>query len=151
MAYNKGTVLNQREERENAGMLICYWNMHDDTLLFVLLSTTELHYVKQVGDDSFGCFRCQTELLIFLPCLFFVPYKLLPFSSFLLDFLFLSMFCLARDGTDELRMAVKEAICENEGERNLYEEALIAIRVDEPLNRYVLEALTENEDLEVCC
>ncbi|XP_014490714.1 OTU domain-containing protein At3g57810 isoform X1 [Vigna radiata var. radiata] len=41
-----------------------------------------------------------------------------------------------RENADELRMAVKEAICENEGERNLYEEALIAIRVDEPLNRY---------------
>ncbi|KAG5060301.1 hypothetical protein JHK85_001357 [Glycine max] len=37
---------------------------------------------------------------------------------------------------DELRMAVKEAICENEGERKLYEEALIAITVDEPLKRY---------------
>ena len=61
------------------------------------------------------------------------------------------MFCFARESTDELRMAVKEAICENGGERNLYEEALIAITVDEPLNRYVLEALTENEDLEVCC
>ncbi|CAJ1949196.1 unnamed protein product [Sphenostylis stenocarpa] len=60
MAYNKGTVLNQREERENA----------------------ELHYVKQLG------------------------------------------------------MAVKEVLCENEGERNLYEEALIAITVDEPLKRY---------------
>ncbi|KAL3037938.1 hypothetical protein AAZX31_01G100800 [Glycine max] len=36
---------------------------------------------------------------------------------------------------DELRMAVKEAICENEGERKLYEEALIAITVDEPLKR----------------
>ncbi|KAK7382577.1 hypothetical protein VNO80_01487 [Phaseolus coccineus] len=41
-----------------------------------------------------------------------------------------------RENADELRMAVKEAICENEAERNLYEEALIAITVDEPLNRY---------------
>ncbi|XP_047164030.1 OVARIAN TUMOR DOMAIN-containing deubiquitinating enzyme 3 isoform X1 [Vigna umbellata] len=41
-----------------------------------------------------------------------------------------------RENADELRMAVKEAVCENEGERNLYEEALIAITVDEPLNRY---------------
>ncbi|XP_027906545.1 uncharacterized protein LOC114166084 isoform X2 [Vigna unguiculata] len=41
-----------------------------------------------------------------------------------------------RENADELRMAVKEAICENGGERNLYEEALIAITVDEPLNRY---------------
>ena len=52
---------------------------------------------------------------------------------------------------DELRMAVKEAICENEGERKLYEEALIAITVDEPLKRYVLETLTENEDLKIYC
>lgn len=59
------------------------------------------------------------------------------------------MFCVTHDSTDELRMAVKEAICENEGERNLYEEALIAITVDEPLKRYVLEALTENKDLKV--
>ncbi|KAL5133857.1 Craniofacial development protein 2 [Glycine soja] len=65
MAYNKGTTLNQREERENA----------------------EFYYMTQLG-------------------------------------------------TDELRMAVKEAICENEGERKLYEEALIAITVDEPIKRY---------------
>ncbi|XP_057458705.1 OVARIAN TUMOR DOMAIN-containing deubiquitinating enzyme 3 [Lotus japonicus] len=41
-----------------------------------------------------------------------------------------------RESADELRMAVKEVICENEGERKLYEEALIAITVDEPLPRY---------------
>ncbi|CAJ1949208.1 unnamed protein product [Sphenostylis stenocarpa] len=41
-----------------------------------------------------------------------------------------------RENADELRMAVKEVLCENEGERNLYEEALIAITVDEPLKRY---------------
>lgn len=59
------------------------------------------------------------------------------------------MFYLAHDSTDELRMAVKEVICENEGERKLYEEALIAITVDEPLPRYVLETFIEIEDLEV--
>lgn len=59
------------------------------------------------------------------------------------------MFCLAHDSTDELRMAVKEAICENEIDRKLYEEAIISITVDEPLQRYVLETLTENEDLNV--
>lgn len=42
---------------------------------------------------------------------------------------------------DELRMAVKEAICENEGERKLYEEALIAITVDEPIKRYVFGSI----------
>ncbi|KAK7349949.1 hypothetical protein VNO77_07875 [Canavalia gladiata] len=41
-----------------------------------------------------------------------------------------------RENADELRMAVKEALCENEGERKLYEEALIAITVDESLKRY---------------
>ena len=51
------------------------------------------------------------------------------------------MFCLAHDSTDELRMAVKEAICENEGERKLYEEALIAITVDEPIKRYVFGSI----------
>ena len=46
-------------------------------------------------------------------------------------------------------MAVKEAICENVGDRKLYEEAIIVVTVDEPLQRYVFETLTENEDLEV--
>ncbi|KAK7287098.1 hypothetical protein RIF29_00136 [Crotalaria pallida] len=41
-----------------------------------------------------------------------------------------------RENADELRMAVKETICENDRERILYEEALIAITVDEPLKRY---------------
>lgn len=36
---------------------------------------------------------------------------------------------------DELRMAVKEVICDNENERFKYEEALIAITVDESLKR----------------
>jgi hypothetical protein len=31
-------------------------------------------------------------------------------------------------------MAVKEAICENVGDRKLYEEAIIAVTVDEPFN-----------------
>ncbi|KAL3839437.1 hypothetical protein ACJIZ3_024028 [Penstemon smallii] len=38
--------------------------------------------------------------------------------------------------TDELRMAVKEVICDNDKERLKYEEALIAITVDESLRRY---------------
>ncbi|KAL0344489.1 UNVERIFIED_CONTAM: OVARIAN TUMOR DOMAIN-containing deubiquitinating enzyme 3 [Sesamum radiatum] len=37
---------------------------------------------------------------------------------------------------DELRMAVKEVICDNDKERLQYEEALVAITVDEPLRRY---------------
>lgn len=37
--------------------------------------------------------------------------------------------------TDELRMAVKEVICENEEERREYEAALVAITVDESLKR----------------
>ncbi|KAK4582562.1 hypothetical protein RGQ29_025672 [Quercus rubra] len=41
-----------------------------------------------------------------------------------------------RENADELRMAVKEVICENEEERRQYEEALIAITVDESLKRY---------------
>ncbi|KAJ4971044.1 hypothetical protein NE237_004143 [Protea cynaroides] len=41
-----------------------------------------------------------------------------------------------RDNADELRMAVKEVICENDKERRQYEEALIAITVEESLNRY---------------
>ncbi|XP_058215451.1 OVARIAN TUMOR DOMAIN-containing deubiquitinating enzyme 3 isoform X2 [Rhododendron vialii] len=41
-----------------------------------------------------------------------------------------------RENADELRMAVKEVICDNENERFKYEEALIAITVDESLKRY---------------
>ncbi|WOL02027.1 OTU domain-containing protein isoform X2 [Canna indica] len=41
-----------------------------------------------------------------------------------------------RDDADELRMAVKEIICDSQTERLQYEEALIAITVDESLKRY---------------
>ncbi|XP_068644226.1 OVARIAN TUMOR DOMAIN-containing deubiquitinating enzyme 3 isoform X2 [Aristolochia californica] len=41
-----------------------------------------------------------------------------------------------KDDADELRMAVKEVICGSEKERAQYEEALIAITVDESLRRY---------------
>lgn len=41
MAYNKGVALNQREERENAGMLI-YWQEDIDTHLFILLSINKM-------------------------------------------------------------------------------------------------------------
>lgn len=41
-----------------------------------------------------------------------------------------------RESADELRMAVKEVICDNEKERLQYEEALVAITVDESLKRY---------------
>ncbi|CAI0424412.1 unnamed protein product, partial [Linum tenue] len=42
-----------------------------------------------------------------------------------------------RDDADDLRMAVKEIICQSGNERQQYEEALIAITVDEPLKRSV--------------
>ncbi|XP_043691680.1 OVARIAN TUMOR DOMAIN-containing deubiquitinating enzyme 3 [Telopea speciosissima] len=41
-----------------------------------------------------------------------------------------------RDNADELRMAVKEVICEDDKERRQYEEALVAITVEESLKRY---------------
>ncbi|KAJ8899711.1 hypothetical protein K2173_019410 [Erythroxylum novogranatense] len=41
-----------------------------------------------------------------------------------------------RDDADELRMAVKEIMCDSSGERQRYEEALVAITVDESLKRY---------------
>ncbi len=44
---------------------------------------------------------------------------------------------------DDLRMAVKEVICDDETERQKYEEAVIAITVDESLRRldsYVLNS-----------
>ncbi|KAJ4761386.1 Cysteine proteinases superfamily protein [Rhynchospora pubera] len=37
---------------------------------------------------------------------------------------------------DDLRMAVKEVICDSSSERQHYEEALFAITVEEPLKRY---------------
>ncbi|XP_010262739.1 PREDICTED: uncharacterized protein LOC104601188 isoform X4 [Nelumbo nucifera] len=40
-----------------------------------------------------------------------------------------------RDDADELRMAVKEVICYDDKERSQYEEALVAITVDESLKR----------------
>lgn len=39
------------------------------------------------------------------------------------------------NNTDELRMAVKEIICGNGKERHEYEEALVAITVEESLKR----------------
>ncbi|XP_027072503.1 OVARIAN TUMOR DOMAIN-containing deubiquitinating enzyme 3 isoform X1 [Coffea arabica] len=41
-----------------------------------------------------------------------------------------------KENADELRMAVKEVICDNDKERLHYEEALIAITVEESLKRY---------------
>ncbi|XP_057741236.1 OVARIAN TUMOR DOMAIN-containing deubiquitinating enzyme 3 isoform X1 [Arachis stenosperma] len=40
------------------------------------------------------------------------------------------------EDADELRRAVKEVLCDNNGERKLYKEALIAITVAESLPRY---------------
>ncbi|KAL5550121.1 hypothetical protein UlMin_000297 [Ulmus minor] len=41
-----------------------------------------------------------------------------------------------RESADELRIAVKEVICDNDKERHQYETALVAITVDESLKRY---------------
>ncbi|XP_024024955.1 OTU domain-containing protein At3g57810 isoform X2 [Morus notabilis] len=41
-----------------------------------------------------------------------------------------------REDADELRMAVKEVICDNDKERHQYEAALVAITVEESLKRY---------------
>ncbi|GMP51019.1 hypothetical protein CsSME_00017413 [Camellia sinensis var. sinensis] len=41
-----------------------------------------------------------------------------------------------RENADELRMAVKEVLCDNDKERLKYEEALVAITVEESLKRY---------------
>ncbi|XP_051114024.1 OVARIAN TUMOR DOMAIN-containing deubiquitinating enzyme 3 isoform X2 [Andrographis paniculata] len=41
-----------------------------------------------------------------------------------------------RENADELRMAVKEVICDNEKERLQHQEALVAITVEESLRRY---------------
>ena len=63
---------------------------------------------------------------------------------------------MAHDSTDELRLAVKEVICDNSGERKFYEEALIAITVDESLKRYpfpfaISQHLTKKKmDYDIC-
>ncbi|KAH9736324.1 OVARIAN TUMOR DOMAIN-containing deubiquitinating enzyme 3 [Citrus sinensis] len=41
-----------------------------------------------------------------------------------------------REDADDLRMAVKEVICDSGSERRQYEEALISITIDESLKRY---------------
>ncbi|XVE76501.1 hypothetical protein DITRI_Ditri12bG0178600 [Diplodiscus trichospermus] len=41
-----------------------------------------------------------------------------------------------RDDADELRMAVKEVLCDSGKDRQQYEEALVAITVEESLKRY---------------
>ncbi|XP_031738068.1 OVARIAN TUMOR DOMAIN-containing deubiquitinating enzyme 3 isoform X2 [Cucumis sativus] len=41
-----------------------------------------------------------------------------------------------KNDADDLRMAVKEVICDNGKEKRQYEAALIAITVEEPLERY---------------
>ncbi|KAL8036694.1 hypothetical protein ABFX02_12G175400 [Erythranthe guttata] len=41
-----------------------------------------------------------------------------------------------RESADELRMAVKEVICDSDKERRQYEEALVAITVEESLRGY---------------
>lgn len=49
-----------------------------------------------------------------------------------------SCFCVAKtciSSTDELRMAVKEVICNDPKEREKYKEAIVAITVDESLKR----------------
>lgn len=45
------------------------------------------------------------------------------------------------DCPDDLRMAVKEIICDNDTERIKYEEALVAITVEESLNRLLSSAI----------
>lgn len=45
------------------------------------------------------------------------------------------------ENADELRMAVKEIICDNGREREKYEEALVAITVEESLKRYISNPL----------
>ncbi|KAE8690428.1 Cysteine proteinases superfamily protein isoform 2 [Hibiscus syriacus] len=41
-----------------------------------------------------------------------------------------------RDDADELRMAVKEVLCDNAKDRQQYEEALVAITVEKSLKLY---------------
>lgn len=62
-------------------------------------------------------------------------YKLVAKASFSLNYCFSTNLPWWLEITDELRMAVKEVICENEEERPEYEAALVAITVDESLKR----------------
>ncbi len=48
----------------------------------------------------------------------------------------INLYSLAEKIADDLRMAVKEVMCDSDKERQLYEEAVIAVTVDESLKRY---------------
>ncbi|GKC25533.1 ovarian tumor, otubain, partial [Tanacetum coccineum] len=52
-----------------------------------------------------------------------------------------------RENADELRMAIKEVLCDNDKERHKYEEALIAITVEESLKRLETLSFTHNKVL----
>ena len=52
---------------------------------------------------------------------------------------------LSAFAADELRMAIKEVLCDNDKERHQYEEALIAITVEEPLKRLEYDLLLDEK------
>lgn len=66
------------------------------------------------------------------------PYSIIITRSPLKDRLFLKYIFMLEftfNFLDDLRLAVKEVICDNQTERQKYEEAIIAITVDESLKR----------------
>nr|DAD27885.1 TPA_asm: hypothetical protein HUJ06_029353 [Nelumbo nucifera] len=56
-----------------------------------------------------------------------------------------------RDDVDELRMVVKEVICYDDKERSQYEEALVAITVDESLSNTLKNLIFWEESLNYWC
>lgn len=48
----------------------------------------------------------------------------------------ITLYSLTQNIADDLRTAVKEVLCVSDKERRQYEEAVIAITVDESLKRY---------------
>lgn len=116
MALNKGMALGPREERESAGSsdfmqitLHCYV----ETSFTLMCFARKLLFAKI-------CSWIQRLLYLYV-CHFYANGNLCELMA------------------DDLRMAVKEVICDNNNERHQYEEALIAITIEDSLRRWGLQ------------
>ncbi|KAG5583733.1 hypothetical protein H5410_044167 [Solanum commersonii] len=110
MAFNKGVKLHPRDERDDAGNIV-----HKETMASTYYVISKKIHLIHWGKLS--------VLFCLILCDYFpeVDEK--------------SAFPCVKD---ELRMAVKEAICDDEKERLKYEEALVAITVEESLRRTLI-------------
>lgn len=110
--------------------VVCFWNLRD----WIVLSLLSL------GNQKWSFFQSDSLLggKLFVGSL---VYRVLINLIFWMYTSWSSCFCVAKTcifSTDELRMAVKEVICNDPKEREKYKEALVAITVDESLKRWVI-------------